>query len=86
MQDWILNDINLSGAPQKTFIMLKLSEDMNKNKLEILACPQCKSSLKLTEETIEGDEVVLGALNCEVCGLVFKIIDGIPNFLSETDE
>ena len=44
---------------------------MDKELLEILACPLCKTSVKL-----EGDRIV-----CSQCGRRYPIRDGIPVML-----
>jgi len=49
--------------------MMTVSKDL----LDILACPQCKGDLHLTE-----DET---GLVCEACRLVYEIRDGIPIML-----
>ncbi|MBT9130478.1 MAG: hypothetical protein DDT40_00604 [candidate division WS2 bacterium] len=54
---------------------------MNKTLLNILACPQCKSSLSLVVEEERDDEVITGSLTCTKCGLVFRIIETIPAFI-----
>ncbi|WP_456431508.1 Trm112 family protein [Thermosulfuriphilus sp.] len=46
---------------------------INKELLEILACPKCKGDISL-EET-------LGGLVCKACGLLYEIRDGIPIML-----
>lgn len=43
--------------------------------LEILACPQCRSSLRLDEDAQE-----LACTTTE-CGLIYRIDDGIPVLL-----
>lgn len=45
---------------------------INKDLLEILACPQCKGVLKL-----QGEEGLL----CEKCSLLYEIKDDIPIML-----
>ena len=40
---------------------------MNKELMEILACPVCKGELELKVETEEGDDVIEGALLCAKC-------------------
>lgn len=45
---------------------------MNKDLLEILACPQCKGPVKLRNET---------ELVCEKCKLIYEIKDDIPIML-----
>jgi uncharacterized protein len=46
---------------------------IHKDLLEILACPQCKGPVRLTET---GDGLV-----CEKCRLVYEIRDDIPVML-----
>jgi uncharacterized protein len=46
---------------------------INKELLEILACPQCKGPVKL-----QPDE---SGLVCEPCGFLYEIIDDIPVML-----
>ena len=46
--------------------------------LEILACPQCKGEVKLNKE---GTGIV-----CEECSLVYPIKDGIPVMLVDEAE
>lgn len=54
---------------------------MDKDLLDILACPQCKGSLTLSiEEESEGD-VVKGTLICQQCKESYPIEDSIPNLL-----
>lgn len=45
---------------------------INKDLLEILACPQCKGPVKLQEEK---------GLVCEKCQLLYEIKDDIPIML-----
>ena len=49
---------------------------IDKKLLEILACPSCKSGVKL-----EGEKII-----CLKCGLKFPIRDGIPIMLVEEAE
>jgi uncharacterized protein YbaR (Trm112 family) len=46
---------------------------INKDLLDILACPKCKGAVKLTES---GDGLI-----CEKCRLVYEIRDDIPVML-----
>ena len=46
---------------------------ISKELLEILACPQCKSELRL-DQTEDG-------LICDRCRLLYEIRDGIPIML-----
>lgn len=48
---------------------------INKELLEILACPKCKGELRL-------DEAETGLI-CERCRLLYEIKDGIPIMLIE---
>ena len=43
--------------------------------LEIVRCPACRSTLRLVEDE--------AALECTGCGLVYAVVDGIPNMLVE---
>ncbi|MEW6067834.1 MAG: Trm112 family protein [Nitrospirota bacterium] len=46
---------------------------INKELLEILACPKCKGDVRLTEKE--------DGLICEKCNLLYPIRDGIPVML-----
>jgi len=48
---------------------MPISQDL----LDILACPQCKGEIRLTEN---GD-----GLDCDACGLRYPIRDDIPVML-----
>jgi uncharacterized protein YbaR (Trm112 family) len=48
---------------------------INKELLEILACPKCKGDLRLTEKE--------DGLICEKCQLLYEIKDDIPIMLIE---
>ncbi|MFT5699275.1 MAG: hypothetical protein ACI8ZB_002132 [Desulforhopalus sp.] len=47
---------------------------INKDLLEILACPNCKGAVKLKDEA---------GIVCEKCMLLYEIQDGIPVMLIE---
>ncbi len=49
---------------------------MDKELLEILACPECKSEVELKE----------GRIVCKGCGRKYPIKDGIPVMLVEESE
>ena len=49
---------------------------INKELLDILACPACKSGVKL-----EGEKIV-----CTSCGRKYPIKDGIPVMLADEAE
>jgi len=46
---------------------------VNKELLEVLACPKCKGEVKLTKEE--------DGLICEACKLLYEIRDDIPVML-----
>lgn len=48
---------------------------LNKELIEILACPKCKGGLNL-----RPDE---SAFECPRCKLAYKVTDDIPNFIIE---
>jgi hypothetical protein len=48
---------------------------MNRELIEILACPKCKGTLEL-----RADE---SAFVCRACRLVYAVQDEIPNFIVE---
>ena len=54
---------------------------MKKDLMEILACPVCKTSLELTAEEEDENEVITGSLYCAACSERYPIWDTIPNLL-----
>jgi uncharacterized protein YbaR (Trm112 family) len=48
---------------------------LNRELIDILACPKCKGAL-----TLRADE---SAFECGKCRLVYAIVDDIPNFILE---
>ena len=54
---------------------------MNREILDIFACPDCKGDLKIESAEKDTTEIINGRLICERCGLFFTIQDGVPNFL-----
>ena len=54
---------------------------MEKDLMDILACPVCKGALELKVEEDLGDEVVKGSLRCGACDETYPIEDSIPNLL-----
>lgn len=52
---------------------------IDKELLEILACPKCKGEL----EYRPSDDGKNGSLVCQSCQLDFKIVDDIPNLIIE---
>lgn len=51
---------------------------LDKELLEILACPQCKGPVRETEDG--------SALTCDACRLRYRVEDGIPVMLIEEAE
>ena len=54
---------------------------MNKNLMDILACPVCKGALTLEIKLEKDGRVEEGLLNCSKCQETFSISGGIPNLL-----
>ena len=48
---------------------------LNRDLIDILACPKCKGPL-----TLRPDE---SAFECAACKLAYPVVDDIPNFLIE---
>ena len=48
---------------------------LNRELIEILACPKCKGPL-----TLRPDE---SAFECGACKLAYLVVDDIPNFILE---
>lgn len=48
---------------------------LNRDLIDILACPKCKGPLKLREDE--------SAFECGACKLVYMVVDEIPNFIVE---
>jgi len=51
---------------------------INKELLEILACPKCKGDIKMNEAE--------DGLTCDACKLLYRIKDGIPVMLIDEAE
>ncbi len=62
-----------SDIKQPKIVLLEDFMAIEKELLEILACPKCKGAISLSES---GDGIV-----CEGCRLVYPIKDGIPVML-----
>ena len=54
---------------------------MKRDLMEILACPVCKGSLKLTVEEEDEKEIIKGSLYCDNCSVTYPIEETIPNLL-----
>lgn len=48
---------------------------LNRDLIDILACPKCKGPLKLRDDE--------SAFECAACKLVYLVVDDIPNFIIE---
>lgn len=48
---------------------------LNRDLIEILACPKCKGKLELRKDE--------SAFVCGACKLVYAVVDDIPNFIIE---
>jgi uncharacterized protein YbaR (Trm112 family) len=48
---------------------------LNKELIDILACPKCKGPVTLREDE--------SAFECPVCKLAYLVVDDIPNFIVE---
>jgi uncharacterized protein YbaR (Trm112 family) len=56
---------------------------MKKDIMNLLCCPCCKSTLDLSIEKQDNDDVIKGLLKCTNCDKVYCIHDGIPNFIDD---
>ncbi len=59
---------------------------MQRDLMDILACPVCKGALTLTVEQTETlddgrEEILAGTLHCADCGHSYRIDDGLPDLL-----
>ena len=54
---------------------------MQRDLIDILACPADKEPLTLSVEHADGDDVVTGTLTCASCAAAYPIRDSIPNLL-----
>lgn len=54
---------------------------MQRDLMDILACPRCKGALTLTVVREADGEILDGALHCVACDVTYPIEDGIPNLL-----
>jgi uncharacterized protein YbaR (Trm112 family) len=49
--------------------------------MDILACPVCKSPLKLDVVEEKDSDIITGSLFCKKCNHNYPIKDSIPNLL-----
>jgi len=54
---------------------------MKLNGIDILACPLCKSELKIRVLRCAGDDILKGTLRCPICGNKYEIKYGIPRLI-----
>lgn len=55
---------------------------MKKRLLDLLICRDCAKSFTVEAAQMDGDEIITGLLKC-ACGKKYKIISGIPRFISD---
>jgi SAM-dependent methyltransferase/uncharacterized protein YbaR (Trm112 family) len=51
--------------------------------LDYLVCPRCQEHLECQIEYQQNDEIMTGELSCNRCGEEYKIINGIPRFITQ---
>jgi uncharacterized protein YbaR (Trm112 family) len=56
---------------------------MDKDIVDIICCPICKKDLILKIKKEENNEIIEGFFTCKKCNKVYKISEGIPNFLTK---
>ncbi len=54
---------------------------MQRDLMDILACPRCKGALTIAVTHEADGEILSGALQCPACDVTYPIEDGIPNLL-----
>ena len=54
---------------------------MKRSSLEFLCCPICHDDFTLTTQKAPHDDIASGLLKCQACDKVYKIENGIPDFL-----
>ncbi len=48
-----------------------------------LACPACRSDLRIDEISSRGDDCVEGFINCEACGRTYPILGGVAIMMND---
>jgi uncharacterized protein YbaR (Trm112 family) len=59
---------------------------MNKRLNDVLACPECKSDLKLNVTKEIDSEIIEGSLLCEKCKISYSITQGIPVLVKQKEK
>lgn len=54
---------------------------MRRDRLGLLACPDCKGPLEAHVAEGDGEEMMSGILRCVACDFDFPVEAGIPNLL-----
>jgi uncharacterized protein YbaR (Trm112 family) len=54
---------------------------MQRELLEVLACPVCQGDLEISVTEESGTEVISGSLYCRACGTHYPITEAIPDLL-----
>ena len=81
-----LRPTRILGAPpacspaKNPYLGPSVTLSMNRDLMEILACPVCKGELTLHVEK-ESEEILEGTLHCAHCNHTYEIREGIPNLL-----
>lgn len=53
--------------------------------LDLIVCPRCGGKLSLTKRTVDGDEIMEGAVDCSGCATSYPIERGVPRLLPTPD-
>jgi 2-polyprenyl-3-methyl-5-hydroxy-6-metoxy-1,4-benzoquinol methylase/uncharacterized protein YbaR (Trm112 family) len=69
------------SQPQRIPLGANHFTGVNKELVDILECPSCKSELDLNAEEVTNAEIVKGTLYCRKCDCKYPIVDAIPEFL-----
>ena len=56
---------------------------MRRRLLDLVVCPGCGSSLRLSTKVVDGDEISEGTLACTGCERRYPIEHGIPRLLPD---
>jgi SAM-dependent methyltransferase len=58
---------------------------MRESVLEYLCCPSCQGDLAMAVDERAGVHVMRGALACVKCGARARIVEGVPDFVTDPD-